>query len=96
MSVSPSYPWARSVIARLERWGTVRTGLLLAALVAAPTLFAGFFVDDYVHLLSLQGKMPGSTSFDLFRFASGNAQEMEQIMGRVPYPWFTFPDIHLH
>lgn len=69
---------------------------LLAALIAAPTLFAGFFVDDYLHLLTLRGEDTTATPYDLFQFAPGNAEEIAPDMNRGPFPWYTLPELKLH
>lgn len=68
--------------------------LALAALVAVPSLFMGLFMDDYQHLLTVDRKLDIATPFDAFRFA-GNPETVDKYIERGPFPWFTYPDIHL-
>jgi hypothetical protein len=75
---------------------SARLALVLALLIMAPTLFAGFFVDDYLHLLTLRGEDTVATPFDLFQFAPGNAEALSPYINKGPFPWYTLPDIKLH
>ena len=70
---------------------------LAAALVLAlPTVGLGFFNDDYYHLLVLEeGPVVPGSRFDLFRFASGDADETTYLMTQGPYPWWTLPELKL-
>ena len=81
------------IAARLSR---PRAVLLAALLVALPTLFAGFFFDDYLHLLTLRGDGFGPTPLDLFQFAKGDVDEMAEFISTGPFPWYTWPALKLH
>ena len=81
------------IAARLNR---PRAVLLAALLVALPTLFAGFFFDDYLHLLTLRGDGFGATSWDLFQFATGDVEAMAEHITSGPFPWYTWPALKLH
>ncbi len=70
--------------------------LMLATLIALPTLFAGFLVDDYIHLLTLRGEGTLATPFDLFQFAPGNAEALYPFINEGPLPWYTLPELKLH
>lgn len=65
-------------------------------MLGASTTLLGFFVDDYVHVLSLEGKVPMTTKFDLFTFASGEPGAIEEVMGFIPFPWYTDLNVKLH
>jgi len=88
-NVSPGW------LARLCARGP-RPVFAIAAVLATCTLLMGFFVDDYVHILSIEGRIPITTPADLFCFASGDADELRSVIGIVPFPWFTTPDLKLH
>jgi len=69
---------------------------LAAALLAAlPSLGFGFFFDDYMHLLTVEGKRPEMQRWDVYRFTPGNAQELQPLLGTGPLPWYTLPDLRL-
>jgi len=70
--------------------------ILVGLLVALPTLAFGLFLDDYVHLLTLEGKTTIASPRDLFLFASGDPQELQQYVQQGPYPWFTLPELKVH
>lgn len=89
---------AKSGIERLVAYiGTkgYRAGLVAALLVTLPTIWAGLFADDYVHILSIEGKVPMTTPFDLFNFAPGDPETLLNAMGKTPYPWFTYPELKI-
>lgn len=74
-----------------------RIALILAATVALPGLIFGLFIDDYVHLLSLMGRMPVTRPpFDLFLFAPGDPEVMRRFLDVVQFPWFTDPEVKIH
>lgn len=91
MKSSPSF---------IERLPRGRNGFLcclaLAALVCVPSLFMGFFIDDYLHLLTVEGRFDLASPLDVFRFAGGDADELKRFMNEGPLPWFTYLDIKLH
>lgn len=70
--------------------------LAIAALVTLPAFYVGLFVDDYLHLLTIDGKLHIATRFDIFRFAGGNPEEVMPFINGGPLPWFTWADIKLH
>lgn len=72
------------------------TCLIVAAIVCVPSLFAGFFIDDYLHLLTVDGKFHLASPFDVFRFAGGDKAETMKYMQHGPLPWLTDPNISLH
>ncbi|WP_375769602.1 hypothetical protein NR798_01590 [Archangium gephyra] len=70
---------------------------LLAALVLTlPTVWLGFFSDDFVHLLILEGFPAPGTPWDLFRFAGGDPAITTPLMDAGPYPWWTLPELRLN
>ncbi|QRK10756.1 hypothetical protein JQX13_12190 [Archangium violaceum] len=69
---------------------------LLAALVLSlPTVWLGFFSDDFGHLLILEGQPAMGSRYDLFRFAGGDLERMRRIINEGPYPWWTLPELRL-
>jgi len=92
-----AYRKIRQVLQReLGQPRSMRFLLAGAALIMVPTLFAGFFFDDYVHLLTLRGEETVAAPFDLFCFARGNADTLYPFLNSGPYPWYTLPDLKLH
>lgn len=80
-----------AVMLQRPRW------VLVAALLAAlPAIGAGFFVDDFLHLLTLRGDGFGATPLDLFKFAPGDREVMEKYITTGPCPWYTWPELKLH
>ncbi len=73
-----------------------RAVVIAALLVALPTIGAGFFFDDYLHLLTLRGEGFGATPLDLFLFATGDETAMAEYINTGPYPWYTWPALKLH
>jgi len=67
-------------------WGIVLLGLLLHA----PSLFAGFWVDDYLLLLRLEGDLPGAPwrLFDFGVFSDWDG--LDSPVGALP--WWTSED----
>lgn len=85
--------------AKLLAWFARRgfaAAVFIALLLGLTTTLCGFFIDDYVHMLSIDGKVPMTTRFDLFCFASGEPGAVQANMGHIPYPWWTDLDIKLH
>lgn len=79
-----------------RRFGPVSQALAVAALLAAPSLAGDRFMDDWLHLLVLDGHpgFPGSPWW-LFDFATGDPAKVLPIIERGPYPWWTFPEVRL-
>jgi hypothetical protein len=67
--------------------------LLVALVLALPMLGMGFFLDDNIQLLILEGRWPLGSPFDLFRFAGGGPEGMRRIVQEGPYPWWTLPEL---
>lgn len=82
-----------ALAARLQR---PRAAVIAALLVALPTIGAGFFFDDYLHLLTLRGEGFGAAPLDLFLFATGDETAMAEYINTGPYPWYTWPALKLH
>ncbi len=73
--------------------------VVLAAMFSLPSLFAGFFADDFIFIAQLEGNVPSSehtSPFDLYRFAPGDPAEFDRSIRDGPYPWFTNPSYKLH
>jgi hypothetical protein len=70
--------------------------VLLAGLLALPSLGVGFFLDDYVHLAAVRGQNPIASRFDVFCFAPGDPGSIQKLMDEGPYPWFTATTIKVH
>ncbi|MBI2422786.1 MAG: hypothetical protein HYV27_08145 [Candidatus Hydrogenedentes bacterium] len=85
----------RPLLRLLQRRG-YRVGFLAGILVALPSLFAGFLVDDYVHMSTLEGKIVLGEPWDLFRFADGVPDHNLKWMDSGPFLWYTDTDISLH
>jgi hypothetical protein len=73
----------------------LKVALVLGAVLSLPSLGAGFFMDDYLHLSILDGAFAPAGRFDLFTFANGNPAEMRRWMEEGPYPWWTLPELKL-
>ncbi|HWL85223.1 MAG TPA: hypothetical protein VNO21_05445, partial [Polyangiaceae bacterium] len=69
---------------------------LVATFLALPSLFAGFFYDDYMQLAQLDGlTVPHGGPFDLYNFAGGGT-ETAQLIQHGPLPWWTSPAFRMH
>lgn len=69
--------------------------LVIALVLALPTLGMGFVLDDHMQLLILEGRWPLGSPFDLFRFAGGDAEGMRRIVQEGPYTWWTLPELRI-
>ncbi len=76
-------------------WGI----LLLAGLLASPSLVADLALDDYIHLARLE---PGSgvggldyAPLDLFTFVSGEAAQRQALLEEGFIPWWSAPDLRV-
>jgi hypothetical protein len=69
-------------------WG-FRAVILAAALLALPSLFVGFFLDDYAHLEAADGISPVASPWNLYCFAPGDPELTARLIDTGPFPWFT-------
>jgi len=71
----------------------------LGPLLASPSLFTGWVADDLLHQSMLRegSGIPGLAhrSWDLFRFASGDARAARQLMDAGVFPWWADPHARL-
>jgi len=70
---------------------------VVAFFVSAPSLGAGFIVDDHVHrFFARGGTIPGGPRgpWDLYHFADGGPG-LHEAMDRGLHPWWTSPDLRL-
>ena len=66
----------------------------LGLLVALPSLWVGFYQDDYNLIAALRrGVRP---CYDLFRFATGNPRSNAALVGSGDYPFWIAQDFKLH
>ena len=68
----------------------------VAAIVTLPALGLGFFADDYLHLMTIEGASHIATPFDLFTFGRGDPEGTLESMKNGPYPWFMYPEFKAH
>lgn len=72
--------------------------VVLAALIALPTVLIGFYADDYSLIAEVEHSVPAfaqASPFDLYRFAD-NRIELERQIRDGPLPWFTDPGFRMH
>ncbi len=70
--------------------------LVVALIVSAPSLWAGFLLDDWVHRGTLRGDFAMSAHrWQLFTFADGDPERMTPLIRSGPFPWFTWPSVKL-
>jgi hypothetical protein len=69
--------------------------LIIAVVVALPSLGSGFFADDLMHVAIIEGSPAPGKPWDLFTFATGNPKEIAPFVERGPYPWWTNPELKL-
>lgn len=92
---STPMPWyARCTRACARRPYTA--ALIATMLVASPTLFFGFFIDDYFLMLTLDGKTPFHTTFDLFQFSPGTPEANAPFQADGAMPWWALSDLKIH
>ncbi|WP_234023967.1 hypothetical protein [Sorangium cellulosum] len=86
---------------RVDRWLChpvyFRAVLVLAAVLAAPSIAVGFYADDYHFFNYLAEKYPGSPRwYDLYRFFTGDARATQALIEMSGVPWWTDPEIRIH
>jgi hypothetical protein len=78
----------------LAKPGAVPWIVGLGVLLTASSLSAGLEADDYLHAIVLRNlplPRPMAGPFDLFRFASGSAQNARDLMNVGSFPWTADP-----
>ena len=66
--------------------------LLLALLTALPSLGAGFFADDLLHIGIVSGQLSSVLpihAIDMFRFSSGDRAWVQEMVREGLFPWWT-------
>lgn len=67
---------------------------LAAALLSLPFLRAGFFADDYIHLMAIKGyDVGGARAYDLYRFVDGDPLRAKALVERGPWMWWLDPNL---
>ncbi|HLJ97388.1 MAG TPA: hypothetical protein VKU02_29790 [Gemmataceae bacterium] len=70
---------------------------LLAVVLAAPALGAGWILDDYYHRTVLLGTPQFQDLFgppaEMFRFFRGDAERTARVMDLGFFPWWTYPGL---
>lgn len=72
--------------------------IVLAALMVVPTLWIGFYADDYSLIAEVEHKVPSlahRSPLDLYNFASDRA-DLERQIREGPVPWFSDPGATMH
>lgn len=72
--------------------------VVLTALIGLPTLWVGFYADDYSLIAEIEHKVPSYAHrlpFDLYRFASDRV-EVDRLIRDGPDPWFADPSSTMH
>ncbi|MBX3190958.1 MAG: hypothetical protein KF819_28440 [Labilithrix sp.] len=83
---------------RFLEWRHATWLVLLAALVVAlPSIQLGFYNDDHALRAAVDGTWPeGPPFWDLYRFASGGAEENRLAVESGSLPWWSAPGLKLH
>lgn len=65
--------------------------VVCATVLALPSLFADFYCDDQGMVLRLEGAggSPVWSPFELYTFASGKTNQLQQLADHGPLPWWT-------
>ena len=78
---------------RQRRATVVTLALALAALLCLPALSIPFDADEHLVLSGVGGDGPWmGTTFDLYRFSSGEPGEVRARVAAGTMPWFTSPE----
>ncbi len=76
---------------------TVWLSVALGVVLLLPSVFVGFFCDDYLQLLALRDDAGArelsleASRFDLYRFAIGDVERARRFILRGPWPWWMDP-----
>jgi len=77
-------------------WIWVLAVLLLGLGLRAPSLWAGFGMDDFAQLAMLAGEYPVERApWDLFSFSKGDPEEVRTLMSRGSLAWWSHPELRL-
>lgn len=71
-------------------------GVALGVVIALPSLWFGFFADDYMHLATVEGNNAMASPWDIFVFGTGDTEEMRPYLEAGPFPWFMDPHFKGH
>jgi hypothetical protein len=77
---------------------SARYMVLVAVLLALPSVFGGLAADDYIHLAMYLGYLPkpaDASLFGLFSFLTGNPSENEQLADIGYLPWWSAPGLRV-
>ncbi len=69
--------------------------IALALLIALPSLSAGFFADDLLHIAIVSGRVSSILpipAIDMFRFSSGDPAWVQKMIREGLYPWWADPN----
>jgi hypothetical protein len=69
--------------------------LACALLLALPSLRAGFFADDFLHVAILSGQLSSIlpvAPLVMFRFSAGDPAWVQEMIRKSLFPWW--PDLH--
>lgn len=70
--------------------------LVLGLALRAPSLWAGFGMDDFAQLAMLAGEYPVERApWDLFSFSKGHPDEVHALMSRGSLAWWSHPELRL-
>lgn len=70
--------------------------LVLGLGLRAPSLWAGFGMDDFAQLAMLAGEYPVERApWDLFSFSKGDPDEVHTLMSRGSLAWWSHPELRL-
>jgi hypothetical protein len=84
------------VVSDRRYWWWALAVLLLGLGLRAPSLWAGFGMDDFAQLAMLDGQYPVERApWDLFSFSKGQPQEVHALMSRGSLAWWSHPELRL-
>ncbi len=69
---------------------------IVALAVVLPVLGFGFFIDDYLHFATIQGRNDMASPFDLYVFGTGDVARTQGLIETGPVPWFLSPEFRVH
>lgn len=66
-----------------------------ATLVSSFTLAFGFFIDDYLMLMTIDGRTPITRWWSLFEFGAGSVEANQAMLDWGPMPWWALEDLKI-